>query len=64
MVVTVFFEGAKTINGCMDNSIDKVRVLELFTTRNDLSNLTLYRFKRFFSLRNLFNDYLSWCPNV
>lgn len=56
-----FFEGAKTINGCMDNSINTVRVLELFTTRNDLSNLTLYRFKRFFSLRNLFNDYLSWC---
>lgn len=45
-----FFEGAKTINGCMDNSIDTVRVLELFTTRNDLSNLTLYRFKSFFRL--------------
>jgi len=57
-----FFEGARTINGCMDNSIDTVKVLELFTTRNDLSNLTLYRFNRFFSLRNLFNDYLSWCP--
>lgn len=37
-----FYEGAKTINGYMDNSTEFVRIMELLTSRTDLSNLTLY----------------------
>jgi len=58
-----FYEGAKTINGYMNNSVELVRVMGILTTRKDLSNLTLFKLKDFIPLRNLFKVSLSWCPN-
>ncbi|MFC0416993.1 TniQ family protein [Cytobacillus solani] len=57
-----FYEGAKTINGYMENSKDIVGVMEMITSRSDLSNLTLSRWKDFIPLRNLLKDTLTWCP--
>lgn len=57
-----FYEGAKTINGYMENSIDLVKVMEKLTSRSDLSNLTLYKWRDFIPLRNLLKETLSWCP--
>lgn len=58
-----FYEGAKTINGYMENAIEVVGILEKLTSRNDLSNLTLLKLKEFISLRNLLKDSLAWCPD-
>lgn len=58
-----FYEGAKTISGYTDNSTELVRVMEILTSRKDLTNLTLFKLKDFIPLRNLFKDSLSWCPN-
>jgi hypothetical protein len=58
-----FYEGAKTINGYMENAIELVGILEKLTSRNDLSNLTLLKLKKFISLRNLLKDSLAWCPD-
>ncbi|MGG0720137.1 TniQ family protein [Robertmurraya massiliosenegalensis] len=57
-----FYEGAKTINGYMENSSDLVKVMEKLTSRSDLSDLTLNKWKDFIALRNLLKDSLSWCP--
>jgi hypothetical protein len=57
-----FYEGAKTINGYMENSADLVKVMETLTSRNDLSNLTLNNLRDFIPLRNLLKETLSWCP--
>ncbi|MCG5104528.1 helix-turn-helix domain-containing protein [Oceanobacillus alkalisoli] len=57
-----FYEGAKTINGYMDNSINLVNVMEELTTRNDLSSITLLKWKDYIPLRKLFKESLSWCP--
>ncbi|MGE8205836.1 TniQ family protein [Heyndrickxia sp. NPDC080065] len=57
-----FYEGAKTINGFMENSNDLVKVIETLTSRSDLSNLTLNKWKDFIPLRNLLKESLSWCP--
>lgn len=57
-----FYEGAKTINGYMENSEDLVKSIEKLTSRNDLSNLTLIKLRDFIPLRNLLKETLSWCP--
>lgn len=57
-----FYDGAKTINGYMENSNDLVMVMETLIFRNDLSILTLDRWRDFIPLRNLLKESLSWCP--
>lgn len=57
-----FYEGAKTINGYTNNSIELVCVLERLTTRRDLLNLTLLKLKDLVPLRNLLKETFSWCP--
>nr|WP_285289152.1 TniQ family protein [Bacillus sp. ISL-41] len=56
------YEGAKTINGFLENSYDLVKVMETLTGRNDLVNLTLFNLKEFIPVRNLLKESLSWCP--
>lgn len=58
-----FYEGSKTINGYMENAIELARIMDKLTSRNDLSNLTLYKFKEFIPLRNLMKESLTWCPD-
>lgn len=57
-----FYDRAKTINGFMDNSKELVRIMEILTSRRDLTNLTLFKFQEFIPLRKLLKDSLSWCP--
>ncbi|WP_079506895.1 TniQ family protein [Mesobacillus jeotgali] len=57
-----FYDGAKTLNGFMDNSVDTVRSLECLTKRNDLGDLTFQKWKGVLTIRELFKSSLSWCP--
>lgn len=57
-----FYEGAKSVNGYMENSTELVRIFQQLTSRKDLSSLTLYHLKDFIPLRNLLKECLSWCP--
>lgn len=57
-----FYDGAKTINGYMENAEDLVKVVETLTSRSDLFGLTLNNLKDFIPLRNLLKEKLSWCP--
>ncbi|MEQ2528858.1 TniQ family protein [Bacillaceae bacterium CLA-AA-H227] len=57
-----FYEGAKTINGYMENAKDLVNAMELLTSRSHLAELTLLKWKNFIPLRGLLKHSLSWCP--
>lgn len=57
-----FYEGAKTINGYMENSGDLVKALETLTSRKDLSILTLYKWRGGIPIRHLLKETFSWCP--
>ncbi|AST93230.1 hypothetical protein BC6307_19190 [Sutcliffiella cohnii] len=58
-----FYEGAKTLNGYMENSSDVVSVIEKLTSRSDLASLTLLNCRGIIPLRGLFKNTLSWCPH-
>lgn len=58
-----FYEKGKTINGYMENAVEIVRIVELLTSRGDLTNLTLLKLKEFIPLRNLLKDTLAWCSD-
>lgn len=57
-----FYEGAKTINGYMENSLSVVKAIEKLTVRDDIHKLTLIRWKNVFPLRELLKKSLAWCP--
>ncbi|WNF22483.1 TniQ family protein [Mesobacillus jeotgali] len=56
-----FYEGAKTLNGYMENSYDMVYCLKKLTRRIDLQELTLLKYKNVIPLRGLFKKALFWC---
>lgn len=58
-----YYDGARSLNGYKGNSIELVKVLQVLTTRNDLSGLTLYNLRDFIPLRNLLKETLAWCPD-
>ncbi len=58
-----FHEGAKTINGFTDNAIQLIKLIEILISREDLSNLTLYKLKDIILFRNLLKESFTWCPD-
>jgi len=57
-----FFDGAHTINGTQAVASDFVDVLNSLTSRDDLTDLTLIKWKHVLSTKGLLKDYFSWCP--
>lgn len=57
-----FYEGAKTLNGFMENSSSVVKVMESLTSRRDIERLTLLNMLDCIPLRGLLKKSLSWCP--
>ncbi len=57
-----FYEGAKTLNGYMENAQEATNVLAKLTFRSDLHELTLLHWRKIFPLRGLMKTSLSWCP--
>lgn len=56
------YDAARSLNAYSEISFELVQVMEKLTSRNDLSNLTLTRWKEFIPQRNLLRDSLAWCP--
>jgi hypothetical protein len=57
-----FYEGAKTLNGFMENASSVVKAMEFLTSRCDIEKLTLLNMKDCIPLRGLLKKSLSWCP--
>ncbi|WP_419393426.1 TniQ family protein [Cytobacillus praedii] len=57
-----FFDGARTFNGIDKNSLDLVNALGYLTKRKDLLQLTLKKWDRVLTNRELLKKSLSWCP--
>ncbi|RTR28136.1 hypothetical protein EKG37_17700 [Robertmurraya yapensis] len=57
-----FYEGAKTINGYMENSMTVVKAMQTLTNRNDIEELTLIKWRDIVPLRELLKKDLAWCP--
>ncbi|GAM14267.1 TniQ family protein [Mesobacillus selenatarsenatis] len=57
-----FYDGAKTLNGYMEYSVDLVNTIESATGRGNLGILTLQKWKEVIPLRELLDESLSWCP--
>jgi hypothetical protein len=57
-----FYEGAKTLNGFMENSSGVVNAMKFLTSRSDIEKLTILNMKECIPLRGLLKKSLSWCP--
>jgi hypothetical protein len=58
-----FYEGSRTLNGYMGNSVDVVNAMEKLTCRIDLRELTILNWKNVIPLRGLLKESLYWCPS-
>ncbi|MFE4129284.1 TniQ family protein [Peribacillus sp. YIM B13482] len=57
-----FYDGAHSLNGFGNNSINMINCLKILTGQDNLEDTTLNRYSDIIGTRNLLKKEIAWCP--